>query len=395
MSVSLWQDKSKTKDLEVQEFDIVIIGGGIAGISTAYWLIKENQGLRVALLEKGELASGATGRNAGFITCGSVEHFNRLVETHGTDKALEIWKFSEENLKLLEENIIKENNEKNQFEKKGSFSLASTEEEFTELKKSFELMSELGINVEVLEKEDIEKRLNVFGFVGGIKYKDDASVHPVLLLEEILSTFKSSKYFSLFENSEVFNIEQAGELKRVHTKSGKFDAPILIMATNGYSSQLHPYFSDKIYPTRGQVLSTESLPKFLEGPCYANFVLDYFRQTPTGEVIIGGFRQLKRDTEVGYSDEITDIIQEALVDFLNTHIPSAKGKKITHRWSGIMGFSADGQPMVGSIPSDPQIYFIGGFTAHGMGLAFNSGKCLVDLLFNRTIPEFISAKRFV
>lgn len=395
MSVSLWQDRSKTKSIEVQEFDIVIIGGGIAGVSTAYWLLKEKQGLKVALVEKGELASGATGRNAGFITCGSVEHFNRLVETHGAEKALDIWKFSEDNLKLLEEHIILQKSKELQFEKKGSFSLASTKEEFEELKKSYLLMKELGINVEVLNQEEIEKRLNAFGFVGGIKYNDDASIHPVLLLEEILNTFKEDKNFKLFENSEVFNIEQNKENKRVHTKSGKLDTPIVIMATNGYSSLLHPYFSDKIYPTRGQILATEPLPKLLEGPCYANFVLDYFRQTPTGEVVIGGFRQLKKDTEVGYSDEVTDVIQEALVDFLNKHIPSIKGKSITHRWSGIMGFSADGQPMVGSIPTDPQIYFVGGFTAHGMGLAFNCGKCLVDLLFNRPIPQFISAKRFI
>ncbi len=394
MSVSLWQDRSKTSNSAISEFDIVIIGGGIAGISTAYWLMQESEGLKIALVEKGQLAEGATGRNAGFITCGSVEHFNRLVGKHGAKEALEIWKFSEDNLALLQEHIIKDSGADIQFEKNGSFSLASTEEEFIELKKSYEIMKEMGIEVEVLDEEAIEKRLNASGFVGGIKYINDASVHPVLLLDMIYDQFRDDENFTLLENSEVFNIEQVGENKRVHTKSGRLDTPIVIMATNGYSAQLHPFFEDKIYPTRGQILATEALPKLLEGPCYANFVLDYFRQTPTGEIVIGGFRQLKKDTEVGYSDEVTDVIQEALEDFLKKHIPSIKENKITHRWSGIMGFSADGQPMVGAIPSDPQIYFIGGFTAHGMGLAFNCGKCLVDVLFDREIPSFISAKRF-
>lgn len=394
MSVSLWQDRSKTGHPDVKKFDVVIIGGGIAGVSTAYWLMKEDAGLRVALVEKGQLANGATGRNAGFITCGSVEHFNRLVGKHGAKEALEIWKFSEENLSLLEKHIIRESGEEIQFEKNGSFSLASTEEEFSELMNSYDLMKELGINVEILNQDSIESRLNASGFVGGIKYVDDASVHPVLLLDKIYSEFSEDKNFTLRENSEVFHIEQVGEYKRVHTKSGKLEAPIIIMATNGYSAQLHPFFEDKIYPTRGQILATEPLPKLLEGPCYANFVLDYFRQTPSGEIVIGGFRQLKKDAEVGYSDEVTDIIQDALEKFLRTHIPKIESKKITHRWSGIMGFSADGQPMVGAIPSDPQVYFIGGFTAHGMGLAFNCGKCLVDVLFDREIPSFISAKRF-
>ncbi|ATH07380.1 hypothetical protein BIY24_05335 [Halobacteriovorax marinus] len=394
MSVSLWQDRSKTTNPKVQDFDVVIIGGGIAGLSTAYWLLKEEAGLKIALLEKGELASGATGRNAGFITCGSVEHFNRLVGKHGRDEALEIWNFSEKNLELLEEEIIRDNKEALQFEKKGSFSLASTEEEFEELKKSYSLMKDLGIEVEILEKDQIQERLNAEGFVGGIKYVKDASVHPVLLLDEIYKKIKDNENFCVLENSEVFNIESSGELKVIHSRSGKYQAQLVVMATNGYSAQLHPFFEDKIYPTRGQILATESLPKLLEGPCYANFVLDYFRQTPSGEIVIGGFRQLKKDTEVGYSDEVTDIIQDALEEFLNTHIPKIKGCSITHRWSGIMGFSSDGQPMVGAIPSDPQIYFVGGFTAHGLGLAFHCGKCLADVLFEREIPSFISAKRF-
>ncbi|MEZ4872116.1 MAG: hypothetical protein R2827_07695 [Bdellovibrionales bacterium] len=59
-----------------------------------------------------------------------------------------------------------------------------------------------------------------------------------------------------------------------------------------------------------------------------------------------------------------------------------------------MGFSADGHPMVGALPSCNRIYFMGGFTAHGLGLAFHTGKVLVDLIFGRDIPDFISAKRF-
>ena len=108
MSVSLWLDHSGR---EVINKDIVIIGGGIAGMSAAYWLQKEDPTLDIALIEKNGLGSGATGRNAGFITCGSVEHFNRLVGTHGEKRGLEIWKFSEDNLKFLKEEIIQDSEE--------------------------------------------------------------------------------------------------------------------------------------------------------------------------------------------------------------------------------------------------------------------------------------------
>ena len=394
MSVSYWQDKAARENTPERQFDVTIIGAGIAGLSSAYWILKENQGLSVALIDKGQVGEGATGRNAGFITCGSVEHFNRLVSKHGQEEASEIWKFSETNLELLKLEIIKEKEELLGFENRGSFSLASTEDEFNELKKSAEIMRDLGIEVEVLEKDQILARLGATDFIGGIKYCKDASVHPIKLLHEILSHLQSNEHFSLLENHEVFKIEDSGEEKLIRTKGGVIKSHLVIYATNGYSPLLNPYFKDKIFPTRGQILATEAVPPFMEGPCYANFVLDYFRQLPSGEFIIGGFRQLQKDVEIGYSDETSDLIQDALEDFLRKHLPNLKDTPITHRWSGIMGFSVDGQPMVGSLPTDPQSYFIGGFTAHGIGLAFHSGKCLADCLFGREIPKFISAKRF-
>ncbi|MCB0415160.1 MAG: FAD-binding oxidoreductase [Bdellovibrionales bacterium] len=388
MSVSFWNDFSTDNQIYS---DIAIIGGGIAGLSLAYWLQKEDPNLKVCLIEKGLLGSGATGRNAGFITCGSVEHFNRLVGTYGEQKALEIWKFSETNLSLLKSEIFSSLKiEDIEFEHNGSFSLASTEKEFEELKKSAQIMKKLNINVEVLTDLQILDRLGAEKFVGGIKYQDDASVHPVKLLQAIQSKITNVTFL---ENNEVFHIENHGSEKTILTNKSKITTSAVCYCTNGYSSLLNPYFGDKVFPTRGQILITEPVKPFMEGPCYANFVLDYFRQLPSGRIIIGGFRQLQKDVELGFSDETSPIIQSALENFINQHLPMARGKKVTHRWSGVMGFSSDGQPFIGSLPNDPQSFFNVGFTAHGLGLSFHTSKCLVDLMFGRDIPQFLTAKR--
>ncbi len=396
MTVSYWMDRNRNKTLLA---DVVVVGGGIAGLSTVYWLHKEDPGLKIALVEKSQLGDGATGRNAGFITCGSVEHFNRLVGKHGAKVADEIWKFSEENLRLLKSHVVQGHCGDIGFQQKGSFSLASTEHEFTELKKSADLMKSSNIQVEVLSADEIRNRLGVEKFVGGIKYIDDASVHPLLLLQalkdRILESSQSAVEF--FENAEVHAIETNNETstKIVRTKAGNFETSMVILATNGYSPLLHKYFADKIFPTRGQILATSPVAPFMEGPCYANFVLDYFRQMPSGELIIGGFRQLQKDIELGYSDQTSEVIQSALDQFIQEHIPPARNAKITHRWTGVMGFSVDGQPLVGSLPDDPQIFFVGGFTAHGLGLAFHCAKVLIDSMFDRPIPSFLSARRFM
>lgn len=72
MTVSRWLDQSASVN---EECDALVIGGGIAGLSTAYWLQKEYPDWRVVVVEKNRIGSGASGRNAGFVTCGSAEHF--------------------------------------------------------------------------------------------------------------------------------------------------------------------------------------------------------------------------------------------------------------------------------------------------------------------------------
>jgi hypothetical protein len=157
---------------------------------------------------------------------------------------------------------------------------------------------------------------------------------------------------------------------------------------------MNDYFKNKIYPTKGQVIATEKAPSFMEGPCYANSFLDYFRQAESGEFIIGGFRQEDQNPDI-YSDVINEKVNKKLIGFIDEHIPKLKGVSIKNSWSGLMGFAADGQPIIGSIPGQDNIYFLGGYTGHGLGLAFLSAKVLSELILEgKAPPSFINAKRY-
>ena len=389
MSTSYWLDRSGVS--KTRTYDAIIVGAGISGLSTAYWLNKEDPSLKIAVVEKNRLCFGASGRNAGFVTCGSVEHFNRMISKHGMDEAIEIWKFSQENLRLLKEEIIQDDTKALDFEHKGAFSLAAQENEFEELKSVSKTMEKIGIETEILNAEGVKKRAGAEKFVGGILYHDDACVNPVKLVMKM----REKANVDLFEGTEAIRFSETAEGTRIlHTDNGDFEAPMILLNLNAYSANLHPWFADKIYPTRGQCLMMEQVPRFMEAPCYANFYLDYFRQLPNGSLLIGGFRQVEKSTEVGYSDHITEGIQNALHEFVVTHLPQFQSAKVTHRWSGVMGFSRDGQPMVGSLPDDPQVFFAGGYTAHGIGLSFHTTKKLVDMVFGRDVPKWLSARRF-
>lgn len=390
MSTSFWLDRSPQNNKRT--YDAVIVGAGISGLSTAYWLQKEDPSLKIAIVEKSRLAYGASGRNAGFITCGSVEHFNRMINKHGLEQATEIWRYAQENLRLLKEEIIQDEAASVGFEQNGAYSLAAQDNEFTELKKVSEIMGQLGIRTQILSPDDLVKNVGAHAFTGGIKYLDDASVNPVALVNKIRSKINAD----LYEGVEAFEIENPGGGTRIlKTDNGDFEAAMILLNLNGYSATLHPWFKDKIFPTRGQCLMMERVPRFMDAPCYANFYLDYFRQLPSGELLIGGFRQLERETEVGFSDQISEGIQNALHSFVVKHLPQFKDAKITHRWSGVMGFASDGEPMVGAIPGDEQVFFAGGYTCHGIGLAFHTTKRLIDTMYGRPVPRWLSGKRFV
>lgn len=389
MSTSFWLDRSPKNEKRI--YDAVIVGAGISGLSTAFWLQQEDPSLKIAIVEKSRVAFGASGRNAGFITCGSVEHFNRMINKHGLEGATEIWRFAQENLRLLKEHVIQDEGDKLGFEHNGAYSLAAQDNEFEELRGVAKIMAGLNIRTEVIDGDQIPARVGAKNFCGGIKYLDDASINPVALINQMLSKLK----VDLFETVEARGFEETSEGTRIlKTDKGDFEAPMILINLNGYSAQLHPWFADKIYATRGQCLMMAPVPRFMDAPCYANFYLDYFRQLPGGQLLIGGFRQVEKETEVGTSDHITEPIQKALHEFVIKHLPQFEKAEVTHRWSGVMGFAKDGEPMVGSLPDDPQVFFAGGYTAHGIGLSFHTGKSLIDMVYGREVPKWLSARRF-
>jgi gamma-glutamylputrescine oxidase len=386
MSVSYWQDTvGLTLELDA---DITIIGGGLAGLSTAYWLNKKDPNLSIIVVEKGKLGHGASGRNAGFITCGSTEHFSRMASAYGENKAEGIWKFTEYNHRLMVEEFGKEAlTEDCEYRNSGSWTLAATEHEVVVTKDTVAALQERGINVEW--KDEIFAGAE--GFYGGAFYADDGEIHPLKYLWKL--ALATSTNVDVLENSEVFKVteEEGGLIVRTNKKKIKTNA--IVVCTNAWSSQLFSWFQDKVVPTRGQIIVTEPVARFL-APSYCSFVLDYFRQLKDGRVLIGGFRNADVEKEVGYSDEINPIINEKLEKFLDNHFPILRRKRIDYRWSGVMGFCTDGYPMVGSLPEDPRIFYNIGFTAHGLGFTFATGELTAKLMLEGQDPGIFSGRRF-
>lgn len=388
MTISYWLDETQKKTLT---YDVLIVGAGIAGLSTAYWLEKKDPSLKIAIIEKHYLASGASGRNAGFVTCGSANHFNKLQKSFGFEKAIEIWKFSEQNRELLKSEIIQDRAREVDYFSTGAVTVSSSDEDWAQQQNVLlKDMLRAGIDVELIYEKDLLSQYGVKNSAGGIQYKHDGLIHPIKLLNLLKSRLKKTTFYF---GEEVFTVSSTSSSVQIESQKNIFSGAKLFVCLNGFTGQLMPEFKKLIKPQRAQAVVTEPLPSFVKGPCYLTKHLCYFRQLPTGELLVGGFRNADIEAENTALDETTEKIQNALTDFIHSYFTQATNVNIKHRWSGIMGFSADEQMLVGAHPKRQNIYVMAGCASHGMGLSFNIGKTLADSAFGAKPAAHLDIQR--
>ena len=340
---SYWQRQKK--------YDVLIKGAGITGLSLAYWINQLRPSMTVAIYETESIGFGASGRNAGFLTCGSVSYFSQLRDKFGLDKASEIWNFHAKNHELMKQFVGSCDYENN-----GAITASSTKERTEKLREIMDAMKSCRIKVE---------ETSLQGFDGAFLYKGDGSVHPIKLLSSLKEKIKADFYFGKQE----------------------VEGRIIFDATNAYMN------NSLVTAQRAQVLMLAPIARFLKTTVYHPESLTYFKQLPSGEVLIGGARTLDSKTEETKELGLNPKIQEYLENFLKSNFETLKDQPVLTQWSGIMGFTPDHLPIAGSNALNS--YFIGGYSGHGMGLAFHSSKKLVEHVFLKTeLPWFLDAARF-
>lgn len=389
MTISYWQDQSVNNS--VKNYDAIIIGAGIAGLSTAYWLEKQNPQIKIAIIDRSFIGAGASGRNAGFVTCGSAEHFNKLTQQFGLEKAADIWRYSEKNRELILQEIIGDESAAVDFFNTGSCTVAATADDWNRYQSLASTMRGAGIDVELIEEDYLNRHYGVSGFQGAIQYLHDGIIHPVKLLQRIQSRLRHTDFFT---GEEIFALTENPSGVEIRTQQNRFSTAQVFACLNGYTPFLFSEYKDRIKPQRGQVIVTEPLPAFVKGPCYLTKHLCYFRQLPTGELLVGGFRNHDLEAENTAFDEATDKIQKALSEFTHSYFKNTREIKIQYRWSGVMGFTNDGQMMIGKLPERNNIYMMAGCSGHGMGLSFHAARTLVESASGKPVPSHLDIQRF-
>lgn len=378
---------------ETVETDVVIIGAGLCGASAA-WALSQ-AGVRVAWLEAGAASSGASGRNAGFILQGTAERYSRAVAIMGRERARAVHQISRDNHRAMAA-VAAELGLGCAYLQRGSLQLAGSPEEEGELLESAAMLREDGFSAQVREGQGLAAVYREAGFRVGVHIGDDGELDPAAFVRGVAQAAQA-RGVALYERSRVTALEAPapGEV-RVHTEAGEVRAQLALVCTNAWAGELVPWLADKVDPVRGQMLATAPAPRLFDCPVYADHGFDYWRQDPSGRVVLGGWRNLDVEGERGTAERLHPGIQERMSAFLQ-RFAGMRDVPVTHRWSGTMGFSRDGLPIVGAVPGLPGALAAVGFTGHGFGFAWVCGRALAQLVLEgqSDVADTFRSRRFI
>ena len=386
-----------------REAEILIVGGGIAGAATALYLAR--LGRDVALVERGEIASEASGVNAGqigatgwgempdlgsYLTMGSLQLFKELQLDLGYDI---------------------------EFRQSGSLTAIHTPGQYDYMRGRVLEMRSQGFEVELLttrEARAMEPEANP-ALLGFMYTPLRAQADPVRATRAFADAAAKSGA-RIFTNHAVLGIAPRPDGGyAVATNRREFVSESLVIAAGAWCGPLGRMLGldIPIVPVRGQMWATESLPPSVfqsqssVESAHAWSVEDgadadtppelthkdgvratrhlYGRQRRNGEIIFGGDRQM-----TGYDKTVEHTGIEVNKGHASEVIPMLSSLPIARTWSGLMPFSMDGAPVIGRIPSRDNLYIVSGLASSGFGRGPMAGKLLADFMHTGHRPQVLS-----
>ncbi len=362
-SLSVWE-----KESFFAPADIIIAGSGLVGLWSAYYLKKKEPSLRITIVERGIIPTGASTRNAGFACFGSLTELLADVDHMGEDKMLELVAMRYKGLKRIRKTF---RDAEIGYEQLGSYELLTSAGKFSD---SNGLRSAIdGINHSLKKITGEQKifrlhndKIPSFGFAG-IKYliesPTEGQLHSGQLCQALMRLVQTLGV-TMLNNIDITGYEKVNGHLLLHSQhSFPLIASQLLVCTNAFASQLLPQLD--ITPARGQVLVTSPIDRLpFKGTFHFNEGYYYFRNL--GErVLLGGARNHAFEEETTTDMTVTDTIQQELERFLREIVLPGRHYTIDTRWSGIMGMGGEKMPIVRAVND----HVFCAVRMHGMGVA--------------------------
>lgn len=372
----------ESKAYRADACDVVVVGAGIVGAVVAVRLAR--QGLRVAVLEAQGVAGGATGRSAGLVLTGMPGHYHWAVQFFGRETARALWELSIEGRERLMETATRLGVP---VERTGSLALAVTEEEAEALRASAELLQEDGFDVWFGKTDPLQR-----GFLAALHCPDDGVVDAADLARALLA----SAPITVHTGTEVQGLESEGAHIRVWAYRRTVRCGAVVMAVGGYAPTLEPALSRWVNPGYALLATTQLKEsgdeRSLTLPCYADYGYEYARSLPDGLLLLGAWRYPRRPSLSENSFDLDTALREGLSRFARRYFLGVEGNIIQH-WTGMIGCSPDGVPVVGALPHLPGVYFALGLGGWGLCWAFVVAERVAEMMLDGTPAGLLDAER--
>ena len=377
------------QELPPGPFDLVVVGGGLAGLSVAYHALGRRPGLRVAVLEKARVGAGASGRNTGMVGPGVAQSLTALVRRVGPDAARALYAASLDAVRATRA-LVQRERIACDLEATGQLLVARTRADRRRLRDDVALRARLSLPHEALDDRGLRARIRLEA--AGADADGPAALHlPTAFLVDPaklvagLARCVRARGGRVCEDARVRRLCGDGPV-RVEVEHGRETVSLVaqrVVVAAGSETPSLGVLRGRVLPLRLQVLATAPVPRealeFLgwrgrEAVIGASRLFDYFRLTADGRLVYGGGAP-RYGSDTPSFDRLERLIRERFAG-----VPGMAQLPVTHAWTGEIDYVLDGLPAIGPLRGRPGVLLAVGWCGHGLALSIAAGEWIADRL---------------
>ncbi|MGH3359722.1 MAG: NAD(P)/FAD-dependent oxidoreductase [Nocardioidaceae bacterium] len=368
--------------------DVCIVGAGLTGLWTAYYLARQQPDLRIVVLEKEFAGYGASGRNGGWLSAELAGNLDRYAATGGRDGVLRLVRAMEGAVDEVIDICAREGIDAD-IVKNGVMHVARSEPQLARMDATLASNARWGIDQtheRRLTRNEVRDRVRVEGALGAVYSPHCARVQPAKLVQGVATAVRRAGV-TIYEGTEVTAIEPG----RAVTPHGVVSADYVLRCLEGYTANVQGRRREWL-PMNSSMVVTEPLPDAAWeeiGWDDAELVGDsanaysYAQRTADGRIAIGGRGVPYRFGSRTDTDGITQASTiESLAAILHSQFPATQDLPLAHAWCGVLGVPRDWCASV-TVDRTTGLGWAGGYVGSGLTTTNLAGRTLADLVLGR------------